>query len=129
MVRRELRMNLIMKKTLLHSLVGVGIAMLANHHVLASSPLEKLICTNAPRSEWLPESKMREIFGDKEFSLVKFKVSSGNCYEFYAVHKDGSIVEAYYDPVSGKSMRYNRVLPNGATPAYEATGKSTGAGK
>ncbi len=118
-----------MRNLLFFAVVGHALSMLVSTSALASSPVEKLVCTNAPRSEWLPESKMRDIFGDKEFSLVKFKVSSGNCYEFYAVHKDGSIVEAYYDPVSGKSMRYNRVLPNGTNPAYETTGKSAGTGK
>jgi hypothetical protein len=40
---------------------------------------------------------------------VKFKISRGNCYEFYAIAQDGSVVEAYVDPVSGERVRYNRV--------------------
>jgi len=102
--------------------VLVGIAGLGGAH--ASAPVEKLVCTQAPRSEWMPEAKIRQIFGDKDYQLAKFKVSSGNCYEFYAVHHDGSIVEAYYNPVSGEVMRYNRVTSAPAALGYESRGRA-----
>lgn len=86
----------------------------------ASSPAEKIICTQAPRNQWMSEAKMREIFGEKNFTLVKFKVSHGNCYEFYAVHHDGSIVEAYYHPVTGDLVRYNRVTVQAGASGYES---------
>lgn len=86
----------------------------------ASAPAERIICTKAPKSEWISEAKIKEIFGEKDFSLVKLKVSRGNCYEFYAVHKDNSVVEAYYDPVTGKAMRYNRVTVTAPEPGYES---------
>ncbi len=75
----------------------------------ASGPAEKVICTTAPRSTWMGEAKVRALFGAEKYALVKFKVSRGNCYEFYAIALDGSVVEAYYDPVSGERVRYNRV--------------------
>jgi len=86
----------------------------------ASTPAEKIICTEAPRSGWLSEAKIRGIFGEKNFTVVKLKVSRGNCYEFYAVHRDGSVVEAYYQPVSGEVVRYNRVTIQAAAPGYES---------
>lgn len=86
----------------------------------ASAPAEKIICTQAARSGWLPEGKIREIFGEKDFTVVKLKVSRGNCYEFYAVHRDGSVVEAYYNPLSGENVRYNRVTIKAAEPGYES---------
>lgn len=92
----------------------------------ASSPAEKLVCTQAPRAEWMPEQKIREIFGDKEYALVKFKISRGNCYEFYAIHRDGSVVEAYHHPVSGAVMRQNRVSSQPAAPTYESRGAAPG---
>lgn len=95
--------------------------------VLASSPAEKLVCTDAPRSVWLPEAKMREIFDDKQYALVKFKISSGACYEFYAIGKDGSIVEAYYHPVSGERLRFNRVGANVAPATGEVRAASPAA--
>lgn len=76
----------------------------------ASSPAEKVVCADpANRSGWLSEARIREIFGEQNYAQAKLKVSRGGCYEFYAVHADGSIVEAYYHPVSGEVVRYNRV--------------------
>ncbi len=75
----------------------------------ASSPDEKVVCTQSPRSAWMSEAKARALFGTETFTLVKFKISRGNCYEFYAIAQDGSVVEAYVDPVSGERVRYNRV--------------------
>ena len=95
----------------------------------ASSPAEKLICTESPRGEWMSEAKIREIFGDSHYALVKFKVSRGNCYEFYAVGNDGSIVEAYYHPVSGERLRFNRVSAAPGVPAYESQAAPSSAGK
>lgn len=95
---------------------GVMVAGLAQ----ASAPAEKIVCTQKPRAGWLPEARIREIFGEKNFTLVKLKVSRGNCYEFYAVHRDGSVVEAYYQPVSGEVVRYNRVMVKSAEPGYES---------
>jgi len=89
-------------------LVLAGLASLAQ----ASPPAEKVVCTQAERSTWLPEAKIREVFGEANFTLIKLKVSHGNCYEFYAVHHDGSVVEAYYNPVTGEAVRYNRINVN-----------------
>jgi hypothetical protein len=84
----------------------------------ASPPKEVIRCTEAPKSTWVSEQKIREIFGEKDYAIVKFKISRTNCYEFYAVAKDNSVVEAYYDPVSGKQVRYQRVsiAPESSNP-------------
>lgn len=105
--------------------VGIGVS----GGAWASSPAEKLICTQAPRSTWMSEAKVREIFGDKHYALVKFKVSRGNCYEFYAVSNDGSIVEAYYHPVSGEQLRLNRVSAAAGGTAYESQAAPAPVGK
>ncbi len=87
-----------------------------------SSPAEKVVCTQAPRSAWISEARVRAAFGTEDFSLVKFKVSRGNCYEFYAIARDGSVVEAYYDPTTGERVRYNRVaVQRTETPRYESS--------
>lgn len=109
-----------MKKTLWQRLLLPMFGMIAADVSHASPPSEKLVCTTAPRSAWMPEAKIREAFGEKDYTLVKFKVSRGNCYEFYAVHKDGGIVEAYFHPLSGEKMRFNRVSTSTAVPAYES---------
>ena len=103
--------------------------MIAAGVVHASSPAEKLICTNAAPDTWMPEAKIRAVFGDDAYAQVKFKVSRGNCYEFYAVHQDGSIVEAYYHPVSGEVMRFNRVSASAVTPVYESSRNAPSKGK
>ncbi|RPE70832.1 hypothetical protein EDC62_1322 [Tibeticola sediminis] len=77
--------------------------------VWAGSAAEDVVCTQAPRSAWISEAQARAKFGAEKFTLVKFKISRGNCYEFYAIAKDGTAVEAYYDPVSGEPVIYNRV--------------------
>jgi hypothetical protein len=105
------------------------IGLIAAGAVHASPPSEKLVCTTEPRSAWMPEAKIREAFGDKDYAQVKFKVSRGNCYEFYAVHKDGSIVEAYFHPLSGEVMRFNRVSASATVPAYESRSAAQSAAK
>ena len=108
-----------MKRGVLHLYCGVIPLAMCFGVAEASPPAEKIVCTHATRSEWLPEAKIREIFGDKNYALAKLKVSRGNCYEFYAVHSDGSVVEAYYNPVSGELVRYNKVIQKGTEPALE----------
>jgi len=41
---------------------------------------------------------------------VEFKVSRTNCYEFYAIRKNGDIVEAYCHPVTGEIVKRNVVF-------------------
>ncbi|PKO33902.1 MAG: PepSY domain-containing protein [Betaproteobacteria bacterium HGW-Betaproteobacteria-7] len=118
-----------MKRGLRQCLLLPLLGALAAGAVHASPPSEKLVCATAPRSAWMPEAKIREAFGDKDYALVKFKISRGNCYEFYAVHKDGSIVEAYFHPVSGEVMRFNRVSASVAAPAYESRSAAQPAAK
>lgn len=107
-----------MKKIVSYLLSGLTLGLITTAASQASTPAEKIICTQAPRSEWLPEAKIKEIFDVNRFTMAKLKISRGNCYEFYAVHPDGSIVEAYYDPVSGKEIRYNRITSKNAEPLY-----------
>lgn len=74
----------------------------------ATEPDKRLTCTTEPRSSWMSEEEARRVFGAGNYALVKFKVSRGNCYEFYAVGRGGGIVEAYYHPVTGKLVRETR---------------------
>ncbi|HEX4944293.1 MAG TPA: PepSY domain-containing protein, partial [Usitatibacteraceae bacterium] len=75
----------------------------------ATTPAERVICTAEPRSRWMPEEEARKIFGAEKYALVKFKVSRTNCYEFYAVGRNGGVVEAYYHPVTGRLVKETRV--------------------
>jgi hypothetical protein len=109
-----------MKTTLLQILSGFALLVAGTGVSHASAPTEKIICTKAPRSEWLPEARIKEIFEVQRFTMAKLKISRGNCYEFYAVHSDGSIIEAYYNPVTGKEVRYNQVKNQNNQPVYES---------
>lgn len=78
---------------------------------LASTPSEKVVCTDQPRSLWMSEQQARTVFKASSYLLVKFKVSKGRCHEFYAVEHDGTVVEAYLHPVTGDVVRMTRLPP------------------
>jgi hypothetical protein len=100
------------QKIALRCAAAVSIGLVFNSG-FASTPDEQLLCTQAPKSKWISEAKMREIFKAKDYALVKFKISTTHCYEFYAIRKDGGVVEAYYNPENGQLMKYNFVKANG----------------
>ncbi|ANQ83355.1 PepSY domain-containing protein [Azoarcus olearius] len=65
-------------------------------------------CTEAPKSQWLPEEAMKQKISAAGYTVDKFKVTSGNCYEIYGKDKDGKKVEIYYNPVDGSVAREKR---------------------
>ena len=91
----------------------------------ASTPVEAIVCTRAQQNTWLGEKRIRQIFGEKEYVRIDFKVSRGNCYEFYAISKNGFIVEAYYEPVAGELVRFNRVSAQGNYAANTVRGTAS----
>lgn len=95
-------------------------SLLSSGSASASPPAESVRCTDpATRPQWLSEQAIRQQFGDQDYATAKLKVSRGGCYEFYAVRRDGSIVEAYYHPISGKLVRFNEVLNQYKPPSGE----------
>ena len=98
--------TLAFKRLLLPALLLASVAQ-------ASEPDEVVQCTTASRNTWVSEATIRQKFGADPYIKVIFKVSRSNCYEFYAIAKDGSIVEAYYDPVSTALVRFSKVAPDG----------------
>lgn len=86
----------------------------------ASSPGERIVCTALPGQPWLGEAKIKAIFGMSDYIRVDFKVSRTHCYEFYAIRKNGDIVEAYYHPVTGEVIKRNVLL--------HATGEAAASG-
>ena len=100
-----------------------GAALLCCGAILAAAPAqaspgtEKVFCTNAPRAQWMSEAQARERFRAQDYVLVKYKVSSGNCHEFYAVDAQGAVVESYLHPITGETVRTTRVpVPQSAKP-------------
>ena len=96
-------------RVLLPLLLPAALALLAGAlPAHASAPVERVTCTAEPRSRWMPEEEAKRLFGVERYALVKFKVSRTNCYEFYAVGRDGGVVEAYYHPVTGRLVKESR---------------------
>ena len=82
-----------------------------------SGQLAFTFCTNAPRTQWSSEAQARERFRAQDYVLVKYKVSSGNCHEFYAVDAQGTVVESYLHPITGETVRSTRMPPLPSAPA------------
>ena len=104
--------------------LAIGLATAATGMAHASTPQEKVVCTQAPRNQWMTEVQARKLFKADDYALVKFKVSKGNCHEFYAVDHQGGVTEAYTHPVTGAQVRITRIPapnptvsnPSGARP-------------
>lgn len=101
--------------------IACGLLTLFSGLAHASSPAEKVVCTRLPASQWMSEQQARERFNASRYLLVKFKISKGNCHEFYAVEHDGTVVEAYLHPVTGETVRMTRVPPASAAAPAPAT--------
>lgn len=81
--------------------------------VQASNLGKPIACHVQPGQKWLGEEKIKAIFGTSEYLDVKFKISKMQCYEFYAIKKNGDVVEAYYHPVTGDLVKRN-LIPQAA---------------
>ena len=57
----------------------------------------------------MSEAQARERFRAQDYVLVKHKISSGHCHEFYAVDAQGTVVESYLHPITGEVVRTTRV--------------------
>lgn len=105
-----------------HGILGlaalVGCLAISGQQALASTPAEQVFCTQAPRSQWVGEARIREIFGTQDYVTIAFKESKTHCYEFYAIRKDGDVIEAYYHPVSAALLKYSRMSPHGGTIGF-----------
>lgn len=77
--------------------------------VRATSLGKPIVCNVQPGQKWLGEEKIKAIFHASEYLDVKFKTSKMQCYEFYAIKKNGDVVEAYYHPVTGKLVKRNLI--------------------
>ena len=81
--------------------------------VQATNLGQPIVCRVQPGQKWLGEEKIKAIFGASEYLDVKFKTSKMQCYEFYAIKKNGDVVEAYYHPVTGELVKRN-LIPHAA---------------
>jgi hypothetical protein len=61
-------------------------------------------CTDAPKSQWMPQQQMKDRILKDGYTIDKFKVS-GQCYEIYGQDKAGNQVEIYFDPTDGRIVK------------------------
>ena len=96
---------------LAQSWFSAPLLILCASQAMASEPKLRVVCTDAPQSTWMSEAEARERFQAAKYLLLSFKLSSENCHEFYAVEHNGTVVEAYVHPVTGKVVRMTRIPP------------------
>ena len=107
----------------------VVLAACGSSAVQASTPGERVVCATLPGQAWMGEERIKAVFGANEYLRADLKVSKTNCYEFYAIKKNGDIVEAYYHPVTGELVRRNVILyaPGAASAASAASSSASAA--
>lgn len=71
-------------------------------------------CTDEPQDKWMSELDMqKKIVNEYGFTMLKFKVTDGNCYEIYgnAPKEEGSDemvkAEIYFNPIDGEIVKKN----------------------
>lgn len=64
-------------------------------------------CTTEPREKWQNANAFQAELA-KTYTIKKFKITSGNCYEIYGKDKQGKKVEIYFNPVDGKIIKEER---------------------
>lgn len=70
-------------------------------------------CTTEPQANWMTELDMqKKIVNEYGFTINKFKVTSGNCYEIYGTapksegnSSDRIKTEIYFHPISGDIVK------------------------
>lgn len=92
---------------------GLALAALGASTAQADILAKPVVCNVQPGQKWLGEDRIKAIFGTSEYMDVKFKTSKLQCYEFYAIKKNGDVVEAYYHPVTGDLVKRN-LIPHAA---------------
>lgn len=76
--------------------IAAAIALLSGTAAIAGPT-----CTDAPEARWIPQTTMLRQLVDAGYTLERFQVTKGNCYELYGTDKDGNRVEIYHNPVDG----------------------------
>lgn len=64
-------------------------------------------CTMEPKSAWLSMATMKEKIATMGYKEIKVFKTSGQCYEIYAIDKQGHKAEVYFNPVDGTVVESN----------------------
>ncbi len=72
--------------------------------LLCGSAMASTTCSK-PKEQWMSETAFRSKVEQQGYTIQKFKVSSGQCYEIYGKDKSGQKVEIYFDPVTAEPVK------------------------
>ncbi|GAA3898289.1 PepSY domain-containing protein [Halomonas cibimaris] len=87
----------------MHSIAVTGAALL-----FAGAAVAGPQCTEAPEADWLSQNAMKQKLADQGYTVDRFKVTDGSCYEIYGKDKKGVKVEIYFNPVNGEIVEEHR---------------------
>ena len=73
--------------------------------VLSSMAFAGPQCTEEPQEKWQDQKAFEASLQEQGYSIKKFKVTSGNCYEIYGHNDKGQKVEIYFNPVNGEKVK------------------------
>ncbi len=62
-------------------------------------------CTTEPQANWKNSDAFQATLVEQGYTIKKFKVTKGSCYEIYGKNKEGQKVEIYFHPVSGEVVK------------------------
>jgi hypothetical protein len=62
-------------------------------------------CTEEAKEKWQDQTAFQDKLVEQGYTIKKFKVTSGNCYEIYGHNDKGQKVEIYFNPISGDKVK------------------------
>lgn len=62
-------------------------------------------CADTATTTWMAQSDLLRKLADTGYTIERFKVTRGNCYEMKGWDKDGKRVEIYFNPIDGKVVK------------------------
>jgi hypothetical protein len=88
--------------------------------LIGSSAFAGTECTIAPQGTWMTQEQMLQKLVDTGYTIERFLVTKGNCYEMYGWDKDGRRVEIYHNPVDGKVVKAKTSAPTSTSTSTTA---------
>ena len=62
-------------------------------------------CTDEAKDKWQVQNAFQGKLIEQGYTIKKFKVTRGNCYEMYGYNGQGQKVEIYFNPISGEKVK------------------------
>jgi hypothetical protein len=63
------------------------------------------VCTSEPATSWMDQADFQAQLVAQGYTINKFKVTEGQCYEIYGYNQEGQKVEIYFNPVTGEKVK------------------------